>query len=572
MAKKKVQTAFELARDEFTYRTKSSDISLEEQMAWWQDALEKYAYDIEAVKAANIALYELEKKKQKETEAAAKQAAKEQEKQRRQQVGDYEDGIAQMEAEDERWNEQQRRSGQITENDFIYSLSARAQRYRQYADEVLQIDYMTEEERSELRQKYLNLAAQAEEDYQEQHLAYLRRQADSEDALSRQYISDRNFYDDWAAQGDSAADAYARVDARNRQYMEDGVLSYEEYAQRMEQFGRDMYDDRLQASYDWLEGQRDMNELSEAEYVAGLERMQQYTTEYYEAGILSYRDYVEAQLDLNQQVFEAKKAQHQAYLEQIEEEKRAVDEQAQARLDALDEAYHAQRAARSRASRREDLQQLRAQEALYENAQTKEGKDRLSQIREEIERLEEQERQAREQAQYERQRQEILEEAEAQKAQLDRQAEREALSMGLYYDADTGDYRMVNQAREAFSGTLEQQRKFAADSNAELAQYTTGLNAIMQQSFNTLSDGLTENFAAFAKGISAIKEQIFTDVAAVNGLDFSRFSGYGGSVDNSHSTSVVYNDYGSKTIQGAGGVADWFGGIGNLKAKGLRIS
>ena len=119
MAKKKVQTAFELARDEFTYRTKSSDISLEEQMAWWQDALEKYAYDIEAVKAANIALYELEKKKQKETEAAAKQAAKEQEKQRRQQVGDYEDGIAQMEAEDERWNEQQRRSGQITENDFI---------------------------------------------------------------------------------------------------------------------------------------------------------------------------------------------------------------------------------------------------------------------------------------------------------------------------------------------------------------------------------------------------------------------------------------------------------------------
>ena len=117
----------------------------------------------EAVKAANIALYELEKKKQKETEAAAKQAAKEQEKQRRQQVEDYEDGIAQMEAEDERWNEQQRRNGQITENDFIYSLSARAQRYRQYADEVLQIDYMTEEERSELRQKYLNLAAQAEE-------------------------------------------------------------------------------------------------------------------------------------------------------------------------------------------------------------------------------------------------------------------------------------------------------------------------------------------------------------------------------------------------------------------------
>ena len=571
MAKKKVQTAFEIARDNFTYRTKSSDVSIEEQMAWWQGVLQQYAYDIEAVKAANIALYELEKKQQKEAEAAAKQAAKEAEKQRKQQVTDYKNGIAQMEAEDARWNEVQRANGQISENDFIYSLSEKARRYRAYADEVLQIDYMTEEERLQLRQQYLEAAADAEADYATQHAAYLRGRADEEDAASRQYISDRNFYDDWDAQGDSAAQAYARVDARNRQYMEDGVLSWAEYQERMRQFGKDMYADRLEASQNWIAQQRTMNNLSADDYAAALERMWQYTDEYYQAGILSHRDYTEGMADLNAQVFAAKKQQHQEMLRQIEEEKQAVDSQTQARLDALQQEYDAQRDARTAKDRQEDLAELRAQEALYKNAQTKEGKDRLEQIRDQIERLEEQERQAKEQAAYERERQAILDSADTKKAALDRQAEQQALGLGLYYDSESGEYRMVNQAREAFDGTLAQQQRFTADSSAEMTRYNAGLNEIMQQSYNTLTTGLSENFAAFAKGISDIKQQIFSDVAAVNGLDFSRFAGYGGSGSSNHSTSVVYNDYGSKTIQGTGGIADWFGGIGNLKAKGLTF-
>lgn len=571
MAKKKVQTAFEIARDNFIYRTKSSDVSIEEQMAWWRSALQQYAYDVEAVKAANIALYDLEKKQQKETEKAQKQAAKEAETQRKQQVADYKNSIEQMEAEDVRWNEVQRANGAITENDFIYSLSQRAERYRQYADEVLQIDYMTEEERASLRQKYLDAAADAEADYAEQHAAYLQNRADEEDALSRRYISDRNFYDDWGAQGDSAAEAYARVEARNRQYMEDGVLSWEEYAARMAQFGRDMYADRLEASENWIAQQRAMNNLSADDYAAALERMRQYTEEYYQAGILSHRDYVTATADLNAQVFDAKKEQHREILDQIEEEKQAVDAQAQARLDALQEEYNAAKQAREANSRRKDLEELKAQEALYENAQTKEGKDRLEQIRDEIERLQEQEQQAKDQAAYERQRQAILDSADERKAALDRQAEQEALGLGLYYDSKSGEYRMVSQAREAFAGTLSEQRRFAENSNAEMKSYNTELSAIMQQSYSALSDGLTEQFTAFAKGISDIKQQIFSDVAAVNGLDFSRFSGYGGSVSNTHSTSVVYNDYGSKTINGAGGIADWFGGIGNLKARGLKL-
>lgn len=571
MAKKKATTAFEIARDNFTYRTKSSDVSIEEQMAWWRRTLQTYAYDVEAVKAANIALYDLEKKQQKETEKAQKQAAKEAEVRRKQQVGDYKSGIAQMEAEDERWNEVQRANGTISENDFIYSLSQRAARYRQYADEVLQIDYMTEEERLALRQKYLDAAADAEADYQTKHMAYLRNRADREDAASRQYISDRNFYDDWDAHGDSAVDAYARVDVRNRQYLEEGVLSYAEYAERMQQFGRDMYNDRLSASENWISQQRAMDNLSADDHAAALERMRKYTEEYYQAGILSHRDYTTAMADLNAQVFAAKKAQHKEILAQIDEEKRALDAQAQARLDALQQEYNAAKNARSDKRRKEELAELKAQAALYQNAQTKEGKDHLAQIQDQIERLEEQERQAKEQADYERQRQAILERADAQKAALDRQAEQQALGLGLYFDAESGEYRMVRQAQEAFSETLTQQRRFALDSNAEMKQYNAGLDNILQQSYSTLSDGLSAQFAAFAKGVNDIKQQIFADVAAVNGLDFSKFTGNGGSGSQSHSTSVVYNDYGSKTIQGASGIADWFGGIGNLKARGLSI-
>ena len=570
MAKKKTQTAFEIARDNFNYRTKSSDVSIEEQMAWWQRALQTYAYDVEAVKAANIALYDLEKKQQKEAEKAQKQAAKEAEARRKQQVSDYKSGIAQMEDEDARWNEVQRANGQISENDFIYSLSQRAARYRQYAEEVLQIDYMTEEERLALRQQYLNAAADAEAEYQTKHAAYLRSRADREDAASRNYISDRNFYDDWGAHSDSAVDAYARVEARNRQYMEDGVLSYADYTERMRQFGLDMYNDRLAASENWISRQRALDNLSADDHAAALERMRGYTEEYYQAGILSHREYTTAMADLNEQVFAAKKAQHREILGQIEEEKRAVDTQMQARLDALQQEYNAAKNARAANIRREDLADLKRQEALYKNAQTKEGKDRLEQIQDEIQRLEEQEWQAREQADYERRRQEIIERADAKKAALDRQAEQQALGLGLYFDADSGEYQMVRQAQEAFSETLTQQRRFALNSNAEMQQYNAGLDNILQQSYSTLSDGLTAQFAAFAKGVSDIKQQIFADVAAVNGLDFSRFTGSGGT-SGSRSTSVVYNDYGSKTIQGASGIADWFGGIGNLKARGLSI-
>lgn len=141
------KTPFETAKDDFSHRMRTSEVSLAQELAWWKDALATYADDAEAVKEANEEIYALTKELNK------------------QQSDDYQTHIDEMMREDERWNEQKRKRGEIDEQDYLWNLGNRADQYRKYADEVMTLDYMTEEERLRLRKEYIEKAEDLDDQY-----------------------------------------------------------------------------------------------------------------------------------------------------------------------------------------------------------------------------------------------------------------------------------------------------------------------------------------------------------------------------------------------------------------------
>lgn len=99
--------------------------------------------------------------------SGADKAAQEAEKERKARVQEYKDNIAEIERLDERYAKQQQKYGNYTDNDMLFALGERARRYRQYAGEVLSIDYMTYEEQQELYQQYIEKAEDLELQYYE---------------------------------------------------------------------------------------------------------------------------------------------------------------------------------------------------------------------------------------------------------------------------------------------------------------------------------------------------------------------------------------------------------------------
>lgn len=145
--KSAAQTAFETAKSDFDYRKKTSEVSLAEELDWWRGALEAYADDAEIVKDINEEIYALTKELNQ------------------QQADDYQEHIDEMMRADERWNERKRKRGEIDEQDYLWNLGNRADQYRKYADEVMTLDYMTEEERLALRKEYIEKAEDLDDQY-----------------------------------------------------------------------------------------------------------------------------------------------------------------------------------------------------------------------------------------------------------------------------------------------------------------------------------------------------------------------------------------------------------------------
>lgn len=78
---------------------------------------------------------------------------------------DFKDAIAEREDEEQRWVDKQKELNQLSLNDQKYILQQEIERYKKYADEVMQLAGVTEEEKLEVKKEYLQKAEDLELDY-----------------------------------------------------------------------------------------------------------------------------------------------------------------------------------------------------------------------------------------------------------------------------------------------------------------------------------------------------------------------------------------------------------------------
>lgn len=363
------KSAFENAREAFRHTQNTSEVSTMDALVWWKNALQAYADDADAVKEANEEIYKLTKELKKE------------------QADDYKDMVSDFISEDERWNDQQKRYGTISQNDYLWNLGNRADQYRKFADEVMTLDYMTEEERLKLREEYIDKAKDLDLEYFETWKEMANEALEYQRELQNAYLSDRAFWGDWG--GDDPLAAYDRIKQQEIQAVTDGLQTWDDYDRRMAEVGKAMYDDRVTASFKWLDQMEKYGVLPDEDYLAGLERMRQYTDEYYRAGMLTEREYAEAIETLNDKAFDRYK---QLLDDQVEAYYDAQQEQLDARKQAIEDAYAAEEKAEEQADRKAQLQELLEQERMFAGAVTIEGKQKLQDIRDQIADLEKQQR------------------------------------------------------------------------------------------------------------------------------------------------------------------------------------
>lgn len=120
--------------------------------------------------------------------------------------------------------------------------------------------------------------------------------------ISKEYIADRTALGDWETFGDSPLAAFNRVKEREADYVSKGVISEREAKKQLAEIGKQMYDDRISLSENWLEHETKYSKMSADEYIDGLRRMMKYTEESYAAGMLSVREYYEAVADINDKI------------------------------------------------------------------------------------------------------------------------------------------------------------------------------------------------------------------------------------------------------------------------------
>ena len=134
---------------------------------------------------------------------------------------DFKDAISEREKEEQRWVKKQKELNQLSLDDQKYILQQEISRYKTYADEVMRLNGVTEEEKLKVRKEYLQKAEDLEMDYMD----VLKEQ------LDEQINEIKNKYDERIDKINEAADeeieALRKVEKEN-----DRIREKEEYLER----------------------------------------------------------------------------------------------------------------------------------------------------------------------------------------------------------------------------------------------------------------------------------------------------------------------------------------------------
>lgn len=179
-------------------------------------------------------------------EREAQEAAREAEQQRQDQVKAFVDGVAENERVAKRTADRALNRGLITEEQYLATIADTANRYRSYAEEVLQLAYMTEEEKQKYHKEYIEKAEDADDEY----LAYFKKtnkeQYEEKKANSLEWIKQQEKEHNY----DEAIDGYDRMKITLREYYEAGVIGAKDYEKAL----KDLNDQQLEtrkSQYYW---------------------------------------------------------------------------------------------------------------------------------------------------------------------------------------------------------------------------------------------------------------------------------------------------------------------------------
>lgn len=131
---------------------------------------------------------------------------------------DFKDAISEREKEEQRWVNKQKELNELSLNDQKYILQQEIDRYKKYADEVMQLTGVTEEEKLKVRKEYLQKAEDLELDY----IGLLEEELnDAIDAIKKKYDERIDKINETA---DAEIEALQKVEDEN-----DRIRAKEEY-------------------------------------------------------------------------------------------------------------------------------------------------------------------------------------------------------------------------------------------------------------------------------------------------------------------------------------------------------
>lgn len=214
----------------------------------------------------------------------------------------------------------------------------------------------------------------------DEYLDKRKEQIEKEYDISKNYISEHTYFNDWQDNGDSPLDAYNRVMDRHREELANGELTQDEFDKYQSELGSDMYSERVEQSKNWLEEQRKYYGMTDEEYIAGLKRIQQYTQEYYDLGLISRKEYNENMTELNHDMFDQAGESYDDMLQQQQDYINKLRDEFSAQEQALQDSWTVE-------DRKADMSETQAQLDIYANAVTDRGQQKYKELQEQMKQL-----------------------------------------------------------------------------------------------------------------------------------------------------------------------------------------
>lgn len=110
---------------------------------------------------------------------------------------------------------------------------------------------------------------------------YSQQLIDNANDVSKAWTDMRNTFNDWDEIGDSPLAAYQRINERNMQAVNDGLITYDEYRKLMNDTTK-IISDRADYSFNWIDHAQKYEALDADGTIAGLGRIQTYVDEFFD--------------------------------------------------------------------------------------------------------------------------------------------------------------------------------------------------------------------------------------------------------------------------------------------------